>query len=93
MNEPYVQSYEENGVLLNPITKENPYLHQNENRKQRRKELQKFRFHGNGKNYHLTVVKTAKYVRSKQVVFCRDKKTGKLTGKRKVIEHYLNKTL
>ena len=26
MNQPYVKQYSENGVLLNPITKEQPYL-------------------------------------------------------------------
>lgn len=27
INKPYVKRYDSNGTLLNPITKENPYLH------------------------------------------------------------------
>ena len=26
-NKPYVKQYDENGVVINPITKESPYLH------------------------------------------------------------------
>lgn len=53
--------------------------------------MQKQRFHGNGKNYHLTVLKTGKYRRLKQVINCVDHKTKELTGEVRIIEHYLTK--
>lgn len=36
MNKPYVKQFDENGVLLNPVTKSNPYFSPYPNRRQRR---------------------------------------------------------
>jgi hypothetical protein len=42
-NEPYVKQFDkETGKLLNPITKENPYLTQDHNRQQRREKIRKY---------------------------------------------------
>lgn len=81
MNQPYVMQFNETGILINPIN--GAYISSGLNRKQRRDHLQKDRFCGNSKNYHLTIVKTAKFKRVKQYV--RDLATDKI----KVIEHYL----
>lgn len=86
MNVPYVKKYDENGVVTNPIR--GSYLSEGENRAARRKDLQKQRFYGESKNYHLTVVKTQKYARVKQAIRCKDKK-GNYTGEIRIIEHYL----
>lgn len=55
------------------------------NRRQRRMELKKQKFHGESKNTHLTVIKTgelsfSKYKREKQFIKLKN-------GKVKVIEH------
>lgn len=78
MNTPYVKEYDKNGVLKNPI--KSAYWSNFENRQQRRKKLQKQRFHGNGKNTPLTVVQTARFLRYRQII------------EGKEIEHYLPRT-
>lgn len=87
MNTPYVKVYE-NGILSNPI--KGSYLHkESETRKDRREHLKKTRFHGESKNHHLTIFKNMKYHRVRQVINLKDKKTGKLTGEKRIIEHTL----
>lgn len=80
MNTPYVKQYDHVGKLLNPIkgAYESPFP----NRRSRREDTKKNRFYGESKNHHLTVMKTGKYLRHKQVIFCAN-------GERRVIEHYL----
>jgi len=86
MNVPYVKQFDKNGVITNPII--GSYISEGENRATRRKIKQKQRFYGESKNHHLTVVKSLKYRRVKQLIECKDKK-GKYTGEIRVIEHYL----
>ncbi len=85
-NTPYVKQFDENGKVTNPI--KGSYLHEFENREERRAKLQKDRFHGESKNHHLTVAKSSKYKRVRQVINCEDKH-GVTTGERRVIEHYV----
>lgn len=80
MNVPYKKRFEKDGRLQNPIIKE--FINRFPNRRERRKENQKFRFYGESKNYSLTVNGVGKYKRVKQ--FEKDKK-----GNAKVIEHYI----
>jgi hypothetical protein len=78
MNIPYVKQFDKNGTLLNPI--KGSYLNEFPNRSERHKK--KERFHGESKNFHLTVVKSALFKRVRQIEFEKD-------GTRKTIEHYL----
>lgn len=87
MNVPYVKEYDENGVVTNPIR--GSYMSEGKNRAERRKSMQKQRFHGESNNCHLTVTSTHKYKRVRQAIKCKDK-NGNYTGETKVIEHYLN---
>ena len=80
MNKPYVKKYNSKGEVTNPITKENPYRPEYPNRSVRRQ--RKKRFHGESKNFHLTVTKISKHQRKRQVITCKD-------GRKKVIEHYI----
>lgn len=82
MNIPYVKEYNEVGEVVNPIKRN--YLHTKDNRQTRRIALKKPRFHGNGKNYHLSVTKTGKYARIRQ--FETDN-----NGNPKIIENYILK--
>jgi hypothetical protein len=52
-NIPYRKRYDENGVLLNPITEKNPYISPFNNRASRR--FRKTRFRGNNKRCSLSV--------------------------------------
>lgn len=54
MNTPYVKEYDANGVVTNPITKDNPYLHQYPNRKARKNRQP--RFMGNNKGVNLLLM-------------------------------------
>ncbi len=47
MNKPYVKKFNRDGVLINPIEKS--YVSERPNRRQRRRELRKVRFHNNRK--------------------------------------------
>jgi hypothetical protein len=78
MNIPYKKQYDQNGTLLNPIIA--AYLHPFPNRRKRNEEQP--RFYGESKNHHLTIVKTAKFLRHKQIVKLKD-------GSTKTIHHYL----
>lgn len=80
MNKPYVKQLDENGVVINPITKLNPHLNQFESRRDRR--FRPLRFINNRKGVHLTVYKDIKYSREVQVLFCTK------TERVKRIEHY-----
>lgn len=82
-NKPYVKMYDKNGIIKNPI--KTGYLHDFENRRERRSLLHKKRFFGNGKNIHLTVIKLSKYLRFRQYLF--DDETGMV----KTIEHYIER--
>lgn len=79
MNKPYVKVYDKNGTVKNPI--KNVYLSKFDNRKARKSFKNEIRFIGNGKNYHLTVLKESKFARFAQTIFT---KTGI-----KRINHYL----
>lgn len=65
-NIPYVKSYDENGVLTNPITKSNPYVNRFPNRATRKK--REPRFKGNGKNCSLTIIGNKAYYRVAQFI-------------------------
>lgn len=78
-NTPYIKKFDDEGKLLNPI--KGSYINTLPNRHERRKKP--VRFHGESKNFHLTVIENNKYKRVKQTII--DKKTGK----KKIIEHYL----
>lgn len=80
-NIPYVKQYKEDGTPIEI----SGYKNHHPNRKERRIPLQKYRFYGESKNKHLTLIKIAKYHRVKQNVL---DKQGKLI---KTIEHYLLK--
>lgn len=77
-NEQYIKQYNEDGTCANPI--EVAYYHFFDNRRTRRAKNK--RFLGNGKNFHLTVLKNAKYKRVLQ-----HEKTKE--GVSKTIEHYV----
>lgn len=79
-NIPYRKKYNQNGELLNPIVES--YVSHGPNRKERRENLQKDRFVGNGKNISLTVTGTRKYLRHRQVEIDKD-------GETKYILHYI----
>ena len=81
MNVPYVKKFDVNGTLTNRI--KGHFFSEFPNRKERREDLNKQPLYGNGKNFHLTVVKTAKFKRVRQIEF-------EMDGTRKVIEHYLS---
>ncbi len=81
MNTPYVKQYDDNGNVTNPITEK--IETQFANRKSRREILQGKPLHGCGKNTPLTVLKTAKFLRRRQVITQKD-------GSLKTIEHYLS---
>ena len=87
MNKPYVKQYNEKGIITNPLTED--YLNEDKNRRERRSILAKKRFHGESKNYHLSVMPNAKYHRVRQLIECRDPKTEELTGEIRTIEHYI----
>lgn len=82
-NEPYVKKYDKLGECINPIP--TGLFHNHPNRKTRREPLQKNRFYGNSKNFHLTVTPTAKYKRFIQFSF------DKEIGKDKRILHYIER--
>jgi hypothetical protein len=70
------------GSVLNPITKDEPYIAYAPNRRARRASLNEPRFINNRAGIHLTVVATAKYRRVRQ----RYLTTG---GEMVTILHYL----
>lgn len=80
MNTPYVKSYNEQGILTNPIDK--LYLNQFPNRAARRQAKNETPFRGNGKNYPLTVIGNVRYLRAVQVIHQKD-------GSVKRINHYV----
>lgn len=82
MNKPYVKECDENGVILNPII--GSYKTKFANRKSRRSHLQKERFYGESKNFHLTVIGNRRYTRKRQMV-------SNGNGGFKFIEHYLER--
>ena len=98
MNKPYVKSFDENGVLLNPITKENPYINAYPNRASRRKREPRFRGNQNGSS--LTIIgnqayhRVIQFIPSKIIVGPKfnlmDEKTW--ATKEKTIYHYIAKT-
>jgi hypothetical protein len=78
MNSPYIKQYNENGEVVNHINE--AYITNFPNRRERNKKEP--RFYGESKNHHLTIVKTAKFLRHKQIVKLKD-------GSTKTIHHYL----
>ena len=78
MNTPYVKQFDSKGKLLNPF--DGIYLNEFPNRQKRHEKVK--RFYGESKNYHLTVVKTHRFKRFRQIIFKKD-------GTKKIIEHYL----
>ena len=89
MNVPYIKQYNDEGIVINPI--KNNYPQEFDNRSKRRESKTKTPFFGNGNNTPLTVTKNSKYLRQRQIIHCRDKKNGKLTGEIRTIEHYIIK--
>lgn len=98
-NQPYVTVYDPTtGKIINPIIPASydlegnvknsgtPYITTDKNRKERRNVLQKQRFYGESKNYHLTIVGTDKYKRFRQEIKMFNDK-GKIV--RKFIGHYI----
>ncbi len=79
MNTPYIKQYDNNGELIDPITKNNPIVSLHPNRAARRKKV--LRFYGNGKNCHLTVTKISKHKRVMQFILPKE-------GNKKTIYHY-----
>lgn len=79
-NEPYFK-VERDGKVLNPITKNNPFLHDSPNRRERREHLNQPRHRGNNKGIALTVIGKWKYNKFQQLI---NTKTGV-----KVINHSL----
>ena len=79
VNIPYINEYNEKGKLMNPIN--GIYKHEFPNRQTRRQQANPIRHHGNGKNYHLTVVKESKFHRYLQHEIDKN-------GQKKVILHY-----
>ena len=68
MNTPYVKTFDEQGLVSNEITKNNPYVNNSSNRKKRRELLQKNRFNGNKKGISISVIGGFKYKRIVQLV-------------------------
>ncbi|WP_339896469.1 hypothetical protein [uncultured Algibacter sp.] len=73
-NKPYLKKYSENGLLINPITKEKPYLNLFRTSKSKRDELKESK--NNSKSYRLVVTNLGKGLFSKvtfrRVVFIDD---------------------
>lgn len=84
-NIPYVKTYDEKGLISNPIIGQYPT--QGDNRAERRKK--DTAFIGNGKQYPLTISGNLKYVRHVQIVPVKLKE-GKIVGGNKIL-HYLPK--
>lgn len=61
MSKPYVKRYDAQGVLLNPITKHEPYMSTEPNRAAGR--MQQPRFRDNHKGISLVIVGTTKFER------------------------------
>lgn len=80
MNTPYVKTFDQNKNVSNPII--GSLLNNFPNRKTRRQNKRKTRFHGESNNIHLTVNKYSKYLRIRQPELDKD-------GNRKIIEHYI----
>jgi len=74
-NKPYIKEYNAKGNCTNPL----PYESGPSDRRARRALLSKTRFIGNGKNYPITVFKTYKLKRVRQVAYT--------DGIKKVINH------
>jgi len=85
MNKPYVKIYDSNGKVKNEITKNNPYITEGDNRRERREYMNEPRFIGNGKNYHLTVINKEKFKRVLQKVYYNIRKNLPFVN----IEHYI----
>jgi hypothetical protein len=80
-NIPYIKQFDANGNIINPITRENLYINNGSNRRQRSEIVQPQRFHGESKNHHLTVLGLDKYERKRQLI--------NVKGIIKIIEHYI----
>lgn len=87
MNVSYVKQFNANGELVNPITK--IYAHSGLNRKQRRLSLQKQRFCGESKNFHLVVSPMGVYYKVRQQIVVKRNMYGNPVVK--TIEHYIQK--
>lgn len=85
LNTPYVKTYDEKGLVSNPIV--GSYPNQGDNRRTRR--AKQTPFIGNGKQYPLTVSGNQKYVRHVQIVPVKIIK-GEIKGGNKIL-HYLAK--
>ncbi len=89
MNTPYRKEYE-NGVLKNPITKEEPYINTAMNRKARREILNKKREFNNRKTFPLVVVGYGKgkfYKYTKRIQTFVTKKHGCKTVSKTITHH------
>lgn len=79
MNTPYIKQVDANGIVTNPITKEQPFLTVNSNRSRENRRANKPRFFGNHKGVSITTTKQYAYFRMVQII-----------GKKR-IEHYILK--
>lgn len=86
INKPYVKQYDEKGLLINPITKNEPYLHEFKNGFQRRQNLKESRFFTNRKTCPILVIGKFKFKKVQQFTF---HVKGENEGKLKIINHYL----
>lgn len=76
-NTPYVKKYE-NGILVNPITKENPY-----NSGLTTKREKKFRKLSNTQGFRMLITRIGKFT------FQKYHKSRQMTPKGKIIEHLI----
>jgi len=79
-NIPYIKTFDQNGNVSNPII--GSLLNNFPNRRTRRQNKSKQRFHGESNNLHLSVNKYSKYLRIRQMEFDKE-------GNKKIIEHYI----
>ena len=86
MNKPYVKQYDSIGNLLNPITKEQPYLHQFDSTLSKRRLLKTPK--NNKKGIRLIVTYIAKGIFTKYKVVCQKFSEANKKGK-KEINHYI----
>jgi hypothetical protein len=85
-NTPYVKKYGNNGLVANPITKQNPYLHQHENTIDVRNSMKNSK--NNKKGIRLVVRNLGKGVFAKYKVVTQFFQKPNFKGK-KQINHYI----
>jgi hypothetical protein len=89
MKKPYVKIYDTQGVCINPITKENPYLHKADSMLLRKKKKKQPK--NNKSGYRIVILKfgyglISKFHAKQQLIKCND-------GTFKTVFHYIEKTI